>query len=84
MDPIRPIGHDDSIHAVERMELQRIHHESDEEAAERRRQQAQDRERERQREALAKGEPLPAVPGKPAFTPAEAADDGHPHCDFRV
>ena len=30
------------------------------------------------------GQPLPAVPGKPAYTPAEAAPDGHPHCDIRV
>ena len=62
----------------------RTRRETDEEAAERRRHEAQERERKRIEVAAAKGEPAAAVPGQPAIVPAEAAPDGHPHCDIRV
>jgi hypothetical protein len=84
MYPINPIGRDDSVHAVTGAELLRARRETDEEAAERRRRQAEEQEQQRQEEARAKGEPVPAVPGKPAIVAADAAPDGHPHCDIRV
>ena len=83
MYPIKPIGHDD-VTPVDRIPPARIRRETDEEAAERRRQDARDQERRRRDEAAAHNQPTPAVPGTPAIVPADAAPDGHPHCDIRV
>ena len=84
MYPIRPIGHDDAVSAVERVDQARTRRETDEEASERRRRDAREQERRRLEEAAAKGRAIAAVPGQPAITPAEAAPDGHPHCDVRA
>ncbi len=84
MYPIRPIGHDDGIHAVERLDGAHVRRETDDEANERRRRDAREDERRRLDEAAAKGRAVPAVPGQPAITPADAAPDGHPHCDVRA
>jgi hypothetical protein len=84
MIPVRMIGQDDGVHAVDRIQSPHVRRETDEEAAERRRQDARDRERRRREMAAQRNEPTPAVAGEPAIVPAEAAPDGHPHCDIRV
>jgi hypothetical protein len=84
IQPIPGIREDGTLKKVAEITPTHVRRETDEEAAERRRHDAQEREQQRQKQAAAYGTPIPASPDKPAIVRAEDADDGHTHVDFRV
>jgi hypothetical protein len=84
IQPIPGVREDGTLKKLTEIQPADVRRETDEEAAERRRQDAREREKERQKQAAAYGVPIPADPDKPAIIRAEDAEDGHTHVDFRV
>jgi hypothetical protein len=85
MDPIRPVGPDDSIAAVLRVADARVRRETPDEAAERRRREQQERARRQAARAWADAQ-LRAVEQQheQGYVSEDESDDGHPHVDIRV
>jgi hypothetical protein len=85
MDPIRPVGPEDSISAVVRVADSRVRRETPDEAQERRRREQQERARRQAARAWADAQ-LRAVEAQhePLLVSEDESDDGNPHVDIRV
>lgn len=84
VDPIRARSPDDRLSAIAGVTAGRVHRETPEEAAERRRQEAEERQRQAARRAWADAQRRRLDEQAALYVSEEDSDDGHAHVDIRV
>lgn len=84
VDPIRAFPRDGGLSGVTRVADSRVHRETPEEAAERRRREAQERQRQHARRAWADAQRRRVQEQAAMYVSEEDSDDGHAHVDVRV
>ena len=84
VDPIRAFPRDDGLTAVTRVADSRVHRETPEEAAERRRREAEERQRQHTRRAWADAQRQRVEEQAALYVSEDESDDGHAHVDIRV
>ena len=84
VDPIRAFPRDDGLSAVTRVADSRVHRETPEEAAERRRKEAEERQRQAARRAWADAQRHRVEEQSALYVSEEDSDDGRAHVDIRV
>jgi hypothetical protein len=84
VDPIRAFPRDDGVTAVTRVAEARVHRETPEEAAERRRREAEERQRQHARRAWADAQRRRVEEQRSLYISEDESDDGHAHVDIRV